>query len=272
MCRTSPTFAILCAALFGLPGSLLAWGPAGHAAIGKAAFNLLDDRARSAVLDILDGASPDAMDEACNWPDRVRETPEWAWSAPQHFVNIPRTATHYDRQRDCPDGLCVTEAIKKYASELSGPGRDTRQRWQALAWVCHLVGDLHQPLHAGYRDDRGGNLVEITFRGQPTDLHEFWDSELIRERVSEGVRLERAAAPAACKAARQPWNPASVDAWTDESHGLAATVAYPPNPAIDENFAQRSWPVVEQQLRRASCRLASVLNAVLGDSGVVLGR
>ncbi|MGD8579617.1 MAG: S1/P1 nuclease [Lysobacterales bacterium] len=272
MRRPSLTRTILCAALFGLPGSVFAWGHAGHAAIANAAFDLLDDRARSAVVDILGSDSPYAMDEACNWPDRVRETPEWAWSAPQHFVNIPRSATHYDRQRDCPDGLCVTEAIKKYASALSGPQRDAQHRWQALAWVCHLVGDLHQPLHAGYRDDRGGNLVEVTFRGQLTNLHEFWDSELIRERMNEGADLERTAAPAVCKAARQRWNPESVDAWTDESHTLAATVAYPPNPAIDEDFAQRSWPVVEQQLRRASCRLASVLNAVLGDSGVVQER
>ena len=93
-----------------------AWGPDGHRIVGVDALPLLDDTARSAVVEILGGDSADVIGTACSWPDTVRKTPEWEWSAPMHYVNIPRSATHYDWERDCRDGMCVTAAIVRYAT------------------------------------------------------------------------------------------------------------------------------------------------------------
>jgi hypothetical protein len=224
------------------------------------------------VIAILGDDAPATVSEACNWPDAVRNSAEWKWSAPQHYVNIPRDATHYDRQRDCVNGLCITEAIRKYAAELARPELGRERRWQAFAWVCHLVGDLHQPLHAGFRDDRGGNLVDVSYRGQAYTLHEFWDGVLLERALAAGVDPAAAAAPRQCDARRRAWNPASVDAWTDESHAIAASSAYPPAATIGEDFAEKSWTVAQQQLRRATCRLATILNAELGDSGLEAAR
>ena len=254
------------------PADSRAWGAAGHRIVGVEAMNLLDARARASVVEILGGDSVDLIDAACSWPDVVRKTPEWEWSAPLHFVNIPRSSAHFDRQRDCPDGLCVTDAIARYANELSNPALDPERRWQAFAWVCHLVGDLHQPLHAGYEDDRGGNYVEIEYRGETANLHQFWDRVLIRSRLGPNDDWERPGAGHECNTSLGTLNPSEIITWTDESHALAAKSAYPPGRVIDERFAEHSWLIVRRQWQKASWRLARILNTTLGEGEILTDR
>ena len=254
--------------LLALPVTAFAWGTDGHRIVGANALTLLDDSTRVVVLEILGSDSDKAVSKACNWPDTVRETPQWEWSARMHYVNIPRSAQHYQRERDCADGMCVTEAILKYANELSRPGLDAEQRWQAFAWLCHLVGDLHQPLHAGFRDDRGGNQVEIEYQGKPYNLHQFWDRVVIRERLGSGGSWTRPYPDSAWTRSPDNWNPQDVMSWTDESHALASKSAYPPGRVIDGQFADQSWLIIRQQWQKASWRLAQILNAVVGEPGL----
>jgi len=253
-----------------IPGQATAWGYEGHSQVGRLASTALDETAAQSLQEILQTDDPVALDEACNWPDAVRETPEWEWSAPQHYINIPRSASRYDRERDCPTGLCVTEAIKKYADELSDPKMSPRRHWEALSWLCHLVGDLHQPLHAGYRDDRGGNRVEIEFNGEEADLHEFWDRLLIQYRLElDGGWTEFMTSPVEQHSGRT-WNPLETDGWTSESHLLVAEVAYPAQPRIEAEFAERNWVIIQAQLRLAAYRLAWILNATIGEGEVTV--
>ena len=250
----------------------LAWGPVGHTVIGNAAVAALDPAPRAELLDILQ-ATPGkslagAVEDACFWPDTLRDSPDWSWSSPLHYVNIPRSSDHYDRQRDCPDGLCVTEGILKYAAELGRPGLGRERRWQAFAWLCHLVGDLHQPLHAGFRDDRGANRVDIEYRGEQFNLHRFWDSVLVNQRLQGTDRWTIAPRGSLEAVVSSGWNPADPAAWTEESHALAATRAYPPDSVIDESFADASWILVQQQWRKAAGRLALILNSVLAADHV----
>jgi len=254
--------------LLSLPVAAFAWGTDGHRIVGVNALPLLDDSARAEVIEILGSGSDTAVDNACSWPDTVRETPQREWSAPRHYVNIPRSARQYHQERDCANGLCVTESILKYANELSRPGLDDEQRWQAFAWLCHLVGDLHQPLHVGYRDDRGGNEIDVEYSGKPYNLHQFWDSVVIHERLGRGDSWIRPYPDPAWTRSPGNWNPEDVTSWTDESHALASKSAYPPSQVIDEQFADQSWLVIRQQWQKASWRLAQILNAVVGDPGL----
>jgi hypothetical protein len=248
------------------PERASAWGPQGHSAIGQAAVARISPRSRARLRDILGVDSQweldTAIEEACFWPDTVREEPEWAWSPPLHYVNIPRDATRYDRERDCPDGLCVTEAIPRYAAELNYDDRE--RQWQAFAWLCHLVADLHQPLHAGFADDRGANHVEVEYRGERLNLHRFWDSALAADRLAAGDPWLPAAGPEDGDRGAALWDPALVIRWTEESHALASAAAYPPESIISDAFADRSWSVIREQWSKASDRLALILDAVLG--------
>jgi len=246
-----------------------AWGPEGHGIVGATALSLLDDKARSAVTDILGSNSDKAVREACFWPDVVRKTPQWEWSAPMHYVNIPRYARHYERERDCPDGLCVTEAIVKYANELSRPELDSQRRRQAFAWLCHLVGDLHQPLHTGYKDDLGGNEIDVEFKGETYNLHQFWDRVVIREFMNGRDDWAIPYPDADWIAVSSSWNPREVEGWTDESRALVSLSAYPPKPRIERAFAEQTWVIIRQQWQKGALRLALILNAVLGEGEVV---
>jgi hypothetical protein len=273
--RTKDIFGPLAAILLLIPPLAQAWGPVGHRVVGRAAFELLDAPARAQVMTIFGIGEKEeaagALDTACNWPDEVRETAEWAWSAPLHYVNLPRHSPHYDRERDCPDGLCVSEGVLRYAAVLARPEAAPQERWQALAFLCHLVGDLHQPLHAGFRDDRGGNRVEVAYRGEELNLHEWWDSVLVQERLGDEDSRVAATAAAARAIPAAAWKPGDVARWTEESHRTALDDAYPAGPVIDEAFATHSWPVIERQWSLAAARLARILNALLGSGEVEIG-
>ena len=248
---------------------VFSWGPVGHGWIGNAAVSALEPATRAQVMDILEVRSPEQLaapvEQACSWPDTVREDPQWAWSAPLHYVDLPRYSGNYDRQRDCPDGLCATEGILRYAAALGRPGLDRARRRQAFGWLCHLVGDLHQPLHAGFHDDRGGNRINVEFHGKSYNLHRFWDSGLVSDRLT--ARGAGTLPPAALPrdALSGSWEPADVAAWTAESHALAAAQAYPPDTVITDAFAEASWEIVLERWRVASARLALILGVVLAE-------
>lgn len=263
--------------LFALAGALLAqnlyaWGAAGHRVIGLAAIEMLDDRAAAEVSRLLGEPSPDHIDDAisqaCIWPDTIRDEHEWKWSSPLHYVNIPRHSSEYERERDCPEGRCVTEGILHFASQLGYEDLEPERRRQAFAFVCHLVADLHQPLHAGFRDDLGANTVNIVYRDEKWNLHQFWDSVLPNERLGDEDKMVQRLADAGRRQAGTYWHARDVKAWTEESHMLAADRAYPGGRVVDPEFADQSWALAIEQWEKAAWRLAQVLNSVLGEGEV----
>lgn len=251
-----------CAAMSASTGTF-AWGHDGHAAVGILAIKQLSAEARGELARVLGSVDDQTMVEACNWPDAVRKTDEWAWSYPLHYINIPPGKSSYSEPRDCPDQQCATEAIKKYARELGDQQASTETRRQAFAWICHLVGDLHQPLHAGYAHDRGGNDFEITYQGEQTNLHHFWDRALIKDRVGGWQGLIGAVSRFPTVQTADNWTPLMVDRWTEESHQLVQNELYPANPEITPGYADKSWEILQQRIVTAASRLASVIESVL---------
>jgi len=251
--------------LLGYSTHSLAWGSDGHTAIGILAMGQLTPEARQELESMIGPLNAEAMQKACNWPDAVREIEEWDWSAPQHYVNIPRGDFSYLEIRDCPDGRCATEAIKRYAAELTSPQIEKEQRWQAFAWLCHVVGDLHQPLHAGFADDRGGNDFDIVFKGEQLNLHRFWDSVLINQYADSWQNLLELLNTKPVVQADANWSPEMVDGWTNSSHQLSSEKVYPATEKIDEAYVKKSWVIAQQQLRLAASRLALIINTQLQD-------
>ena len=251
--------------LFAYTTAALAWGPDGHSTIGILAINQLQPDARRELASIVSPLDKQTMVEACNWPDVIRETEEWAWSSRQHYINIPRGESAYLQPRDCADGQCATEAIKRYAAELGNQKADPEKRKQAFAWLCHLIGDLHQPLHAGFADDRGGNDFEIIYQGEQINLHGFWDFDVIRQNADNWQELVGLLKPSPLYQAGSGWSEKMVDEWTNESHQLAEQRVYPANIDIDETYEQQSWELAQQRLSLAASRLALVINTVLQD-------
>ncbi|MCW8926169.1 MAG: S1/P1 nuclease, partial [Xanthomonadales bacterium] len=242
-----------------------AWSSPGHNAIGMLAIERLQDDTRKRLADIVGPLNSTAISTACNWPDVIRDEDAWEWSKPLHYINIPRGNFSYRATRDCPDGLCATEAIKHYAAELANASNDREQRWQAFAWLCHLVADLHQPMHAGFADDRGGNDFEFTFDDETINLHYFWDRVLVEQHAGDWESLLKLLQSAPAPVLEPGWKPADVDGWTNESHALAVDAAYPPEEGINAAWEQQTWKIAFERINLAAARLALVIETLLTD-------
>ena len=105
-----------------------------------------------------------------------------------HFINFPKDANTYDQQRDCKLRNCIIEAIAWYMQVLRSPDAPRNEKRIALRFIAHLVGDIHQPLHAGFAEDRGGNSVDVRFNGRKENLHSLWDTALVE--LEEGTPSE----------------------------------------------------------------------------------
>lgn len=239
------------------------WGQTGHRIIARTAAAQLSSEARRAVKQLLGRESLAAVS---TWADEVRpnrpETSSW------HYVNIPIWESRY-RNDFCPPAGCVIGTLETQQKILADRTRSRAERAEALKWVVHLVGDLHMPLHAGDRGDRGGNDVKVTMDGRQTNLHAVWDSGLLaalgideeRMVVTLTRRIDRRG-DLAVVAAGSPTD------WAMESHDVARDVVYPflpPSLVIDRRYVDVSALVVEDRLLRASVRLAALLERALGD-------
>jgi hypothetical protein len=146
--------AALAAALLLYAPAASAWGGLGDEAICELAFRELDDTARQRVVALI-RLDPEftTFRASCNWPDRPRQR------ASEHFVNLPRDAIGLE-DADCPlADECVVSAIEHDFAVLASPSATDEEKLVALKFLGHWLGDIHQPLHAASRDDRGGNHV-----------------------------------------------------------------------------------------------------------------
>ena len=279
-------FALGLAMLLASPA--LAWGPVGHAIVADIAEVHLNPTARAHVARLLKQDGARHLDEIASWADAIRgDHPN---TRPWHYADIPVSADGFKATRDCAARNCLVLQLIRHIRVLDDTDATPRSREAALKFVVHLIGDLHQPLHAADRDDRGGNDTPLTYFGHATNLHRIWDSTVIERALDLHTRadyqIDHGAVQAAARrldaeirpvAARQ-WTRGTlplqrrdtVVAWTNESHRLARAVAYgllpetPRAPDWSNTYQKESWPYAKVQLQRGGRRLAAMLNAVLG--------
>lgn len=243
-----------------------AWGPDGHRIVAALAQRQLDPAAAAEVGRLLAPAHVHALAEVANWADELQDDPSqqalWKATRALHYINFRDRDCNYRPPRDCPHGRCVVEGLAHYVAVLGDRRQGDAARRQALAFVVHLVGDVHQPLHAGYRDDKGGNQYQVRFRGEGSNLHRVWDSGMLGSRGlawrDYAQRLD-ARGPVAL--------PAPADApyagWAEESCRLSRNV-YPDGHTVDAAYVRTHLPLAERRLREAGHRLAALLNRTLG--------
>jgi hypothetical protein len=254
-----------------LAGSALAWGPLGHEVVGELAQRQLDPSARAEVARLLRAEPGASLRSIATWADQLQNDPTraalWRATRSQHYVNFRGPDCSYVPPRDCRDGQCVIAGLAQQVAILGDRTRSAAVRLQALKFVVHFVGDIHQPLHAGYRDDKGGNLYQVQFEGRGSNLHRVWDSGLLSRRGLDAVAYaNRLDTPAAV--ARPPAAALGIDRyvqWARESCRLTAQPGfYPGGHRIDQVYVDAQLPLAESRLRLAGRRLAMVLNRTLG--------
>ena len=238
-----------------LSGKAHAWGPVGHQTVAMAARAQLTPEALSRLQELMALEPAATLADIATWADEHR-SPE---TAPWHYVNFPVGDCNYRPARDCPDGQCIVAALDAQLQTLSSTAPPP-ERLQALKWVVHLVADLHQPLHAGMLEDRGGNRYQLQFLLRWSNLHALWDSGLIHHMGEDAPTL-------AARLARQFWPSApgslSVRAAAEESCRIARKPGFYPPGTVGQEYISTYTPIVEQRLWLASVRLAALLNRAL---------
>jgi hypothetical protein len=236
----------------------LAWGREGHQVVANIAAARLSPAAREAVDRLLHGAT---LASVATWADVYGtthpETTRW------HYVDLPLSGAHYDPERDCQltlHGDCIIAAIDRSVSILRNASRSDADRTDALKFVIHLVGDLHQPLHSSNNNDQGGVDTWVTFFGEGTSLHSLWNGGLIEAADETTASLTRECEQ--LKTAVQPGG--SPVAWAEEARDVAATAVYamPTDRVLSRDYFEASLTVLRLQLLRGGVRLAALLNEI----------
>jgi hypothetical protein len=250
--------------LVSFPMRAFAWDDKAHQIIGALAWMKLSPEAKRQVLYLLPAAGKDPdgpLAAVSTWADRQRVV--YADQASWHFVNIPLSQSAYDPNRDCPNNNCIVFQLNEKKKVLES-NKPRQERAEALMYIVHLVGDIHQPLHCTDNNDRGGNTVQVRFRGNVTNLHKFWDYDMIEDMTSSSTVLEYARKLMSIPAERGFW----IEDWANDSHRIAQKYVYviPSDRELGNTYYERNKSIMEQQLVKASVKLVQILEDALKPS------
>jgi hypothetical protein len=262
---------ILCA-----PIPSFAWGPEGHRVVADIARAHLTKGARGRVRELL---GTDDLASISTWADEVRnQRPEtYGW----HFVDIPWNAQGFSEPRDCyrfdekhPEANqdhhnCVVDRIEIFERTLANRNASNADRVEALKFLVHFVGDIHQPLHA-VAEARGGNDIHVVEFGspecgtRPCNLHFVWDLGLIDHARREEVEYDAYLENLIIKRDLQKRAGGNPEDWANESFHRAHQVWLTEGGQVDEAYYRKNIDIANERLALAGLRLASLLNTALG--------
>jgi len=255
-----------------LLGEVKGWGEEGHAVVADVAQSMLSAAALQGIQKYIPGQK---MEEVASIPDDYDHTAAGSWSEPLHFVNMLSNQTKFDPKLDCVTGAgCVVSAIQNYTKILSTKFRSGKPladgEPNALVFLIHFVGDIHQPLHVGWLSDRGGNTIPVSFYGVATELHAVWDVNIIEKynnawaSFSQEIQQNIKNDPSLVKQYTADMSPVS---WADESFSYVRSTVYTgitgkTNPNLTDTYYNMAIPVVKARLTAAGIRLGTLLNTI----------
>lgn len=269
-----------------------AWGDEGHEVVGLIANHYLDPAVRAKVNAILAGdtthLTPNTMiDSEATWADKFRDSSSArrAETAKWHFVDLEITAPNLTTAcfgrptlrsgtlaSNGPANDCVVDKIEQFQTELLNGATSASELREALQFVLHFVGDIHQPLHSSDDHDAGGNDKTVTAPGIASNsLHHYWDTEFVNLLGSGESAIAQSLIANITDAQRAQWSAGMADDWAEESFTVAQNHSYGllPSPTstnhynLPQSYVTDAKSVVATQLSKAGVRLAFVLNNAL---------
>ena len=285
-CQVLAIGLILCASA----PTAFAWGEEGHRMVGDIASRYLTPLARQRITALLandrfaDGQSSDrrTLGQVAYWADEIKDY-EWGRRKRRWHYDDISFCTKPEYGKYCSDNNCASAQIALQLAILGDIKKSSRQRNEALKWVVHLMGDIHQPLHAATRRDNGGNKVQASFFGErdnppygSINLHVIWDIHMLRRLIGERKGEAGIVSMPLADRDKLAWEQGSLADWISDSHALARDFVYPALPVaatcaraikevvqIGDLYYTQSVPILEMQIRKAGVRLARVLNETL---------
>jgi len=269
------------------PSEILRWGRDGHAITASIAQYFISGATFAAVSKLIPRGDMPAI---ASWADEVRNEQAFKWSAPLHFIDVLDYNCTFIYDRDCKHDRCVAGAIANYSNRAIDTSLSLEQRSEALKFVVHFVGDIHQPLHCGWTTDKGGNTIHVNldfgnYHNKNENLHAVWDEYMIYDRMdanySSNYTLWAENMIVQIKSgtfqgetvddwlkcpSNEPY-PCTTE-WAEESIGFSCNNAYrfkngnliKSGNTLYEDYYERNIEVVENRLARGGLRLAQLLN------------
>uniref|UniRef100_A0ACD5UFF9 Uncharacterized protein n=1 Tax=Avena sativa TaxID=4498 RepID=A0ACD5UFF9_AVESA len=267
------------------------WSTEGHMLTCQIAQGLLEPAAAHAVKNLLPEEAGGDLSALCVWPDQVRHWYKYQWTSPLHFIDTPDNACSFVYSRDCHDpsgskDMCVAGAIANFTSQLMHYKQGSADRkynlTEALLFLSHFMGDVHQPMHVGFTSDQGGNAVNLRWFKHKSNLHHVWDREIILTTLAEnyGKDMDAFRKDLEHNITKGTWSD-DMSSWKDctdltscptkyatESIDLACKWGYNSvhegDTLSDDYFGSR-LPIVTRRIAQGGVRLAMFLNRVFGE-------
>jgi hypothetical protein len=263
--KTSAAGRFLILALFlYLPYQSNAWGLLGHRIVGEIAESHLTAKAKAAIKKILGNES---MAMAANWADFVRSDSTLKYLDPWHYVDFEKGLS-YDQMKE---RLKTDTAVNAYTrltfliNELKKKHLSQDKKLFYLKMLIHIAGDIHQPLHASVRGDRGGNDIKVLWFNQPLNLHSLWDTYFIESQQLSYTEYAHALNHVTPQQ-RTSWQKEPLNKWIFDSYSISSILQFElqPNQKIGYDYNFKYLGTLNQQLLKAGIHLAGLLNNIFG--------
>lgn len=271
--------------------ALSAWGLRGHRIVARIAENHLSETARKKVKELL---GEDPLTKVANEADSYRSDSKWKCAAPLHYVSIEDQNTYLKSEKSTQGD--IVRALVYFEDTLRDAKANSAARVNALKWLVHLVGDIHQPLHVGRACDRGGNSVEVSWFRAKANLHKVWDSQFINhedlsfsEYAEQLDKIDDKAIARMAGSTYLDWAAESQALRTQlytclakdgccankgkcktETSQFGACSADAPDFRVNLEYAyvEKNRELLNRQLLRAGVRLAALLNRIFGEQSL----
>jgi S1/P1 Nuclease len=268
-----------------MPTPALAWWDFGHKTVATIAFDQVTPKTRAAIRALLRHeravATPTCplktLEDASYWPDCIKGLgARFDYAFSWHYQNVD-ICKPFDLATACKDGHCVSRQIDRAVKLLKDKAVPPPERLMALAFLTHFVGDLHMPLHAGDRGDRGGNDVKAAYGivAGRVNLHLLWDGPLAERAITTPPAGSKALTAGLNAGERAQLAAGSTEDWSRENWAFARDTAYtvaldgdpcgpmPARAAITDAKIEALIPAVRGQITKAGLRLARLLDEAL---------
>jgi len=242
---------------------LAAWGRTGHGTIGLIAANHLTAKAKAGVAVLLGNES---LADIASWADDNRDRS----TAPWHFINVETGLSYHEFEKQVSSNVNIYTVLVKEEGILADEKAGRNDRVDALKYIVHFVGDMHQPMHVSRAEDKGGNTIQVRYDGRGTNLHSLWDTKMLEHVGLSEAQLARNFDKATPEQIKK-WQSDPQILWAWESYQISTQLygeIEKNGRNIDEAYYKAHMPIVEKQIEKAGIRLAGVLNAIFAKTTI----